>query len=52
MLCIMRVLGDQNTNDLSFITNKKAKKYIENLQTGQMKIDYEEIFPDTSKNIL
>ena len=28
MLCIMRVLGDQNSNDLSYITNKKAKKYI------------------------
>lgn len=52
MLCILRVLGDQNTNDLSFITNKKAKKYIESLQAGHIKINYEELFPDTSKDIL
>ena len=52
MLCILRMLGDQNTNDLSFIANKKAKKYIKNLQTGNVKTDFKEMFPDTNKEIL
>ena len=52
MLTIMKLLGDQNSNDLSFITNKKALAYIQNLQQGKMKINFEEMFPDTTQELL
>ena len=46
---IIYILGDQNKNDLSFLTKQKAKQHVRQCSNGSQKVQFSEEFPKTSK---
>lgn len=49
---ILKFLGRQSDEDLSFITDDPVLKYVKNLDKKGKKTDFDEVFENNSKELL